>query len=119
MKVVIFDDVLVSQERRYRVAGLELSFYENGDQAESILAAERPDVVFVDFSMDARRSGAEVVTALRAAQTEPLRIIAISADREHNERLLAAGADDAVPKTHLRGYLKKLAEAAEQERRLR
>lgn len=120
MKAVIFDDVLATLDHHYRVAGLELAFFEHGDQAEAVVAQERPDLIFVDYTMDAQRSGAEVIIALRCFQGAPrLRIIAISSDREHNERMLVAGADDALPKSHLRGYLKKLAERADMAARLR
>jgi len=36
------------------------------------------------------------------------KIVAISSDERSNERMLAAGADDAVPKTHVKGYLSRL-----------
>ena len=36
------------------------------------------------------------------------RIVAISSDERSNERMLAAGADDALPKTHVKGYLSRL-----------
>ena len=111
MKAVLFDDVLCRRQGDYRVRGLELVFYENGDEAVQVLLQERPDLVFMDYSMDALHSGAEAIAHIRA---EPrlfgLRIVAISSDRESNEHLLRAGADDAVPKTHLRGYLDRLAD---------
>ncbi len=116
MKVVVFDDVLHGRSPRPAVAGLELRYYENGDDAEAVIRHERPALVCMDYAMDARRSGAEVIAAVRAAQASGafgdlprLRIVAISADRDNNEAMLDAGADDAVPKTHLYGYLARAA----------
>jgi CheY-like chemotaxis protein len=109
MKVVIFDDVLFRSQARYRVPGLEIVFYEHADEVLEVLSREAPDVVFMDFTMDAARSGEEAVLLLRAdARFASLRVVAISADREHNLRLLRAGASDSVPKTHLRAYLRRL-----------
>jgi CheY-like chemotaxis protein len=67
----------------------------------------------MDFTMHAERSGADAVSALRALRERdslPLHIVAISTDPASNQRMLAAGADDAVPKTHVRGYLEKMLE---------
>lgn len=112
MKVVLFDDVVFRLQPRYRIAGLELSFYENADDVVEVLLRERPDVVLMDFVMDAARSGAEAVAAIRRdPRLATVRIVAISSDRDSNQRLLQAGADDAVPKTHLRGYLRRLADS--------
>ncbi len=113
MKVVIFDDVLCreTQQASYRVPGLEMVFYENADEAEAVLLRERPDLVCMDYSMEAAQSGADAVALLRRHPVlGGLRIVAISSDRESNQALLSAGADDAVPKTHLRGYLCRLAD---------
>jgi len=50
--------------------------------------------------------------ALQAASPEfeklGAKLVAISSDERSNERMLAAGADDAVPKTHVKGYLSRL-----------
>jgi CheY-like chemotaxis protein len=92
---------------------VELSFYPHADSAVGIVERERPDVVLMDFTMHAERSGADAVAALaemRKRSGRPLRLVAISKDFAGNEHMLAAGADDAVPKTHVRGYLHKLLE---------
>lgn len=109
MKIVIFDDLVFRDQASYRVAGLELCFYEHADQALDVLRAENPDLVMMDYSMSAARHGDDAVALIRAdPRFATLPIVGISADRLANERLLDAGASDAVPKTHLRGYLRRL-----------
>ncbi len=120
MKVIIFDDVLCRRQSEYRIAGMEMTFYEDGDDAVAVVLRERPNLVCMDFSMDSRQSGAEAIGYLRAdPRLAGLRVVAISSDRESNERLLAAGADDALPKTHLRGYLRRLADRRRLEYHIR
>ena len=110
MKVVIFDDVLVRRAREYEVPGLELQFFPHADDAVEIVRRERPDVVLMDYAMDEHACGEDAIHALRAAFARGgVKIVAISSDPDSNERMLAAGADDAVPKTHVKGYLSRLA----------
>lgn len=117
MKVVVFDDELHQRRAFYKMPAVELVFYDNADDAATVVKAERPDVVLMDFAMHASHSGVEAITRLRhlPGPAQPgggrLRIVAISTDAIANQRMLAAGADDAVPKTHVRGYLHKLLEA--------
>lgn len=119
MKVVIFDDELSQQPARSQLsipgAGIELLFFPHADEAVAIVDRERPDVVMMDFSMNSERCGADAITALQQRRqkrhgTWPRLIVAISANAQANRGMLAAGADDAVPKTHVRGYLRKLLE---------
>ena len=65
MKAVIFDDVLATLDHHYRVAGLELAFFEHGDQAEAVVA-QRAEVVaavkaqgyrYVTLDLEGLRSG--------------------------------------------------------------
>ncbi len=109
MKVIVFDDLLIRRAREYEVPNLELTFFAHADDAVEIVRRERPDVVLMDYSMDSHRNGEEAIVALRSAfQRGGVRIVAISSDERSNERMLAAGADDAVPKTHVKGYLSRL-----------
>jgi CheY-like chemotaxis protein len=110
MKVVVFDDVLVRRAHEYEVPNLELKFFAHADDAVAIVGRERPDVVLMDYAMDAHASGEDAIRALRAAHPrgQGAKIVAISSDERSNERMLAAGADDAVPKTHVKGYLSRL-----------
>ena len=111
MKIVVFDDVLIRRAREYEVPRLEIKFYAHADDAVAVVRDERPDVVLMDYAMQARASGEEAIRALRAAfpRGGGARIVAISSDEQSNERMLAAGADDAVPKTHVKAYLSRLA----------
>lgn len=109
MKVIVFDDVLVRRAREYELPNLELKFFAHADDAVEIVGRERPDVVLMDYAMDDHVSGEDAIRALRAAlPRNGARIVAISSDERSNERMLAAGADDAVPKTHVKGYLSRL-----------
>jgi len=109
MKVIVFDDVLVRRAREYEVPNLELRFFAHADDAVEVVGRERPDVVLMDYAMDSHASGEDAIRALRAAYPRGgAKIVAISSDERSNERMLAAGADDAVPKTHVKGYLSRL-----------
>ncbi len=112
MKVLVFDDVLVRRSREYQLPDLDVTFYAHADDAVEIVRRERPDVVLMDYAMQARASGEEAIRALRAAVPRASRclvkIVAISSDEVSNERMLEAGADDAVPKSHVKGYLSRL-----------
>lgn len=124
LKVMLFDDELAQQPGPYRMSGLSLRCFAHADDAVQLVAAELPDVVLMDYSMGAMLSGAAAVAKLRAlslgqATSGPargtrrrLRIVAISSDPANNQRMLDAGADDAVPKSHVRAYLHKLLEYA-------
>ncbi len=110
MKVIVFDDVLVRRAREYGIPNLGLRFFAHADGAVGIVGRERPDVVLMDYAMAAQASGEDAIRALRAAwpRGNGAKIVAISSDERSNERMLAAGADDAVPKTHVKGYLSRL-----------
>ena len=110
MKVVVFDDVLIRRAREYEVPNVNLRFFAHADDAVAVVGRERPDVVLMDYAMDAHASGEDAIRALRAAfpRGAGARIVAISSDEHSNERMLAAGADDAVPKSHVKGYLSRL-----------
>ena len=111
MKVVVFDDVLVRRAHEYEVPNLDLRFFAHADDAVEVVGRERPDVVLMDYAMAAQASGEDAIRALRAAyprRQAVVKIVAISSDERSNERMLAAGADDAVPKSHVRGYLSRL-----------
>jgi CheY-like chemotaxis protein len=111
MKVLIFDDLLCRRPDEYTVPNLDVKLYPHADDAVAVVTRERPDVVLMDYAMDANASGEDAVRSLRAAfpRGRGAKIVAISSDERSNERMLAAGADDALPKTHVRGYLSRLA----------
>ena len=109
MHVVVFDDVLFVRQDDFSEIECQLSFFAHADEAVEVVRSRRPDLVLMDYSMDTHRTGEEAVAALRRHFPRgALRIVGISADVLSNERLVAAGADDAIPKSHLRGYLRAL-----------
>jgi CheY-like chemotaxis protein len=113
MKVIVFDDVLVRRAREYELPNLELKFFAHADDAVEIVGRERPDVVLMDYAMDDHANGEDAIRALRSAfPRNGAKIVAISSDERSNERMLAAGADDALPKTHVKGYLSRLGRPA-------
>lgn len=138
LKVLVFDDELSQRPAFYRQAELDLKFYADADDAVRIVAAEHPDVVMMDFTMGAALSGAAAVRRIREKLARvpapapsppekaaagphpapsPLRIVAISSDPAANQHMLEAGADDSIPKSHVRAYLQRLVEHARLMRR--
>ena len=110
MRVIVFDDVLVRRASEYEVPNLDVKFFAHADDAVDVVGREKPDVVLMDYAMDGHSSGEDAIRALRKAfpRGGGYKIVAISSDERSNERMLAAGADDAVPKTHVKGYLSRL-----------
>ena len=106
MKIVIFDDLLFCRQSEFQTTAVELRFFEHADEVAEV-ARERPDLVLMDFVMGEHRNGAEAVKVLRAAGRRE-RVIAISSDDESNRQMISVGADDSVPKTHVRGFLARL-----------
>lgn len=109
MKVIVFDDELSARAATYKMPELTLLCFDHADDAVAIVLAERPDVVLMDYNMNAQLDGVQAVAALKQLGLG-LRIVAISGERARNLALLDAGADEAVPKTHVRGFLSKLIE---------
>ena len=107
----MFDDVLYRRAAEYEVPDLDVQFHAHADDAVAVVTSERPDIVLMDYSMQARASGEDAICALRAAfpKGDGVKIVAISSDERSNERMLAAGADDALTKTHVKAYLSRLA----------
>ena len=109
MRVVVFDDILFNRQQDYHGLGLDLRFYEHADQAIDVVVAEAPDLVLMDYAMEEHLTGEEAIALLRGRWPRgQLRIVGISSDPHSNQRMVASGADDAVPKSHLRGYLRVL-----------
>src|SRR5262245_40887089 len=107
MRVVVFDDVLFARQQEYASTDCELLFYEHADEAVRVVAGAEPDAVLMDYAMEEHLTGEEAISALRERWPRGrLHIVAISSDALSNDRMVAAGADDAVLKSHLRGYLK-------------
>ena len=106
-RVVLFDDVLALRGEEFRIPGLDVAVYPDADTAVAICAAkDTPDVVCMDFAMGPEHvSGDEAVRALRRAGFSG-RVVAMSSDPRANQRMLAAGANEALDKkAMLRSFL--------------
>lgn len=109
MRVVVFDDVLYTRQHEYAGMGCELHFYEHADEAVRVVADAEPDVVLMDYAMEEHLTGEEAIVQLRERWPRGrLKIVGISSDVLSNERMVAAGADESVPKSHLRGFLRHM-----------
>ena len=110
MRVLICDDVVAARGEEFRIDGLDIQVLPDSETLDALVAADPPDVIFMDYSMGAgKRTGGAAVAALRAAGYAG-RIVAMSSDQLRNQEMLAAGASDALPrKAVLRAYLVSLA----------
>ncbi len=113
LTVFIFDDELHGRAHQYRLPQIDLHVFEHADEALDLVKQRRPRIVLMDYSMRGEQSGAEAMATLnryRHSVGVPLHLVGISRSSDSNRHLLAAGADDAIPKTHIRGYLKRWVE---------
>lgn len=81
---------------RQFLAAHELTVVPSLAAARAALAADRFDVVLVDFDLDDGK-GTELVEVIRRLPDRPL-VIATSAHADGNAALVRAGADAACPK---------------------
>jgi two-component system, OmpR family, phosphate regulon response regulator PhoB len=100
--LVVEDEAALAEMLRYNLAaaGFEVAHAETGEEAELMLAEERPDLVVLDWMLPAV-SGIELCRRLRArSQTSTLPILMLTARGEETDRIrgLATGADDYVVK---------------------
>ena len=112
LSVVIYDDVVAARAETFELPGLEVRLFADADDAAASIAAlpAPPDLICMDFAMGAgHKDGATAIRELRAAGYRG-RIVATSSDPAANDRMLAAGADEALAqKALLRSYLVHLA----------
>ena len=90
------DDNVYMLEHRLKRHGFEVLVASDGEQALSMAALERPDLILMDLSIPTI-DGWEASRRLKAApETQPIPIIALSAHAMEGdrERALAAGCDD-------------------------
>lgn len=106
VKVAIFDDVVAARGEQFNLPALAVEVFAHADDAVALCQAGGYDLVFMDFHMGAARAtGEQAVRALRAAGFAG-RIVATSSDPAANAAMVAAGADEALPKkAHLRSFL--------------
>lgn len=111
MRVYLFDDLLYQTRHTLRIPGLQILCFADADQAAQIVVSDPPDLVLMDYELHAEKTGVDAVlalVALRRTQGLSFRIVAISSSLASNEDMIAAGADDAIPKTHVRAYLHRV-----------
>ena len=111
--VCVFDDVLAARREVFHVNGLTVTVHADADDVEAFVRGERgpvPDVICMDYSMDpAELTGEDAVRAARA-QGFTGRIVGISSDPRSNRAMIAAGADESLPrKAMLHSFLQTLA----------
>lgn len=113
LRVVVFDDQMFARGD-LRVDGIDLELHPHGDDAAALCTGpDAPALVCVDYSMGGlHRSGDRVVRALRDAGYTG-RVVAISSDPTANAAMIAAGADQSVPKAELPVYLRAVVRRAD------
>jgi CheY-like chemotaxis protein len=100
--VLVFDDDLIQHSDFLEGLPARFVFRAHADDCVADIAAVAPDLVLMDFSMQARLNGREALLALRHHHPlGTLRVVAISSDSRMNRLMLEAGADDAIVKMAL------------------
>jgi two-component system sensor histidine kinase RpfC len=104
LRVLVAEDNLTKQKMIRQLlesAGHEVLLASDGEQALDLYEAEDPDLGIFDFNMP-RRSGIEVIQAIRAMERPGVRmpavILSASVTPESRIRAQAAGADEFVGK---------------------
>jgi len=101
-KILVFDDDLIHHPDFLAHLPADFVYRAHADDALADVLAERPDAVFMDFSMNARLSGADATEQLRAHFPHgTLPIIAISSDARLNRKMCLLGATEGVAKMAL------------------
>ena len=100
--LIIEDEAPLAEMLRYNLEseGFIVSQAESGEEAEIILAEERPDLVVLDWMLPAV-SGIELCRRIRSKpETRTVPILMLTAKGEESDRIrgLATGADDYVVK---------------------
>jgi two-component system phosphate regulon response regulator PhoB len=100
--LIVEDEAPLAEMLRYNLEseGFLVSQAESGEEAEMILAEERPDLVVLDWMLPAV-SGIELCRRIRSKpETRTVPILMLTARGEESDRIrgLATGADDYVVK---------------------
>jgi CheY-like chemotaxis protein len=102
LRVLVVDDSAIVRDLMteiLRQSGLDVKVANGGDEALSILARERPDVVTLDVDMPGM-TGFEVLGHIRARHGDlPVVMLTLRASSEDKARATALGADAYVVKT--------------------
>ena len=102
-RVLVVDDEPRHREllsRRLGRKGFEVSTAENGRDALSAVARERPDIILMDIKMPGHNGWAATRALKTSTETREIPVIALSAFDLPNERhrCAEAGCDDFEPK---------------------
>ena len=100
--LIVEDEAPLAEMLRYNLEaeGFRVSHAESGEEAELIVAEERPDLVVLDWMLPAV-SGIELCRRLRTKpETRTIPILMLTARGEESDRIrgLSTGADDYVVK---------------------
>ncbi len=100
--LIVEDETAIVELLRYNLeaAGFLVSVAETGEQAEILLAEERPDLVILDWMLPGV-SGIELCRRMRArVETRAVPVLMLTARGEETDRIrgLSTGADDYVVK---------------------
>ena len=97
--VLVFDDDLVHHRDLFDALPVDVVLRHHADRCLEDVASVRPELVLMDFSMQAALTGHQAVLRLREHYPlGVLTIIGISSDSRMNRMMLEAGADDAIVK---------------------
>lgn len=100
--ILVFDDDLIDHPDFLARLPARFVYRRSADDALADVAEVRPDAVFMDFSMNARLSGAQATELLRAHHPHgTLPIVAISSDARLNRKMCLLGATEGVTKMAL------------------
>jgi two-component system phosphate regulon response regulator PhoB len=100
--LIVEDEVPLAEMLRYNLEaeGFRVSHAESGEEAEIMVAEERPDLVLLDWMLP-QVSGIELCRRLRTRpETRAIPIVMLTARGEEGDRIrgLSTGADDYVVK---------------------
>ena len=100
--LIVEDEAPLAELLRYNLEaeGFSVSHAESGEEAEILVAEERPDLVLLDWMLP-QVSGIELCRRLRARpETRAIPIVMLTARGEEGDRIrgLSTGADDYVVK---------------------
>jgi two-component system phosphate regulon response regulator PhoB len=100
--LIVEDEAPLAEMLRYNLEaeGFQVSHAETGEEAELLLAEERPDMVLLDWMLPSV-SGIELCRRLRTKpETRSIPILMLTARGEESDRIrgLSTGADDYVVK---------------------
>ena len=87
---------------------VDLRVRADADQIAAEVAAERPDLVLLDYHLAGKLSGLDAILALRARGDMPVPVLGIAPDPAESEGLKAVGAVGGLPFSYLKDALTRL-----------